>query len=73
MTLKMQNFPGSNYSQSNTASVAQTATIPVEQFTQQAFIRLRGRQATFKIESDRLGTRWILGSPRIEIQPDGRR
>ena len=73
MTLKMQNFPGSNYSQSNAASVAQTATVPVEQFTQQAFIRLRGRQATFKIESDRLGTRWILGSPRIEIQPDGRR
>jgi hypothetical protein len=73
MTLKMQNFPGSNYSQTNTSSVTQSATVPVEQFTQQAFIRLRGRQATFKVESDTVGTRWILGSPRIEIQPDGRR
>lgn len=73
MTLKMQNFPGANYSQTNNSTVVQSATIPVEQFTDQAFVRLRGRQATFRISSDMLGTRWILGSPRIEIQPDGRR
>jgi hypothetical protein len=73
MTLKMQNFPGSDYSQASASSVVQSATVPVEQFTQQAFVRLRGRQATFKIESDKVGTRWILGSPRLEIQPDGRR
>ena len=69
----MQNFPGSNYDQTSSSSVAQTATVPVEQFTEQAFVRLRGRQATFKVSSDEIGTRWILGSPRIEIQPDGRR
>ena len=73
MTLKMQNFPGSDYSQASSSPVAQSATVPVEQFTQQAFVRLRGRQATFKVESDKVGTRWILGSPRLEIQPDGRR
>ena len=73
MTLKMQNFPGSNYSQTSASSVVQSATVPVEQFTQQAFVRLRGRQATFKVESDKVGTRWILGSPRLDIQPDGRR
>ena len=73
MTLKMQNFPGSNYSQASASPVVQSATVPVEQFTEQAFVRLRGRQATFKIESDTVGTRWILGSPRLEIQPDGRR
>lgn len=73
MTLKMQNFPGSNYSQSQASPVTQTATVPVEQFTEQAFVRLRGRQATFRVESDKVGTRWILGSPRLEIQPDGRR
>jgi hypothetical protein len=73
MDLKMQNFPGSNYSQASSSSVAQSATVPVEQFTEQAFVRLRGRQATFKVSSDELGTRWILGSPRLEIQPDGRR
>lgn len=73
MTLKMQNFPGSNYSQASASPVVQSATVPVEQFTQQAFVRLRGRQATFRVESDKVGTRWILGSPRLEIQPDGRR
>ena len=73
MTLKMQNFPGSNYSQSRSGTVVQSATVPVEQFTEQAFLRLRGRQATFRIGSNQLGTRWILGTPRIEIQPDGRR
>jgi hypothetical protein len=73
MSLKMQNFPGSNYDQTSSSSVAQTATVPVEQFTEQAFVRLRGRQATFKVSSDEIGTRWILGSPRLEIQPDGRR
>ena len=73
MTLKMQNFPGANFSQTDSESVYQTATSPIEQFTEQVYVRLRGRQASFKIESDQLGTRWSLGSPRIEIQPDGRR
>ena len=73
MTLKMQNFPGSNYSQSKNGSVTQSATIPVEQFTEQMFLRLRGRQATFRVSANQLGTKWILGTPRIEIQSDGRR
>jgi len=73
MTLKMQNFPGSNYNKTTDSAVTRSATVPVEQFTTQAYVRLRGRQATFKIESNTLGTRWSLGSPRIEVQPDGRR
>lgn len=73
MTLKMQQFPGSNYSSSSTKAVDQTATVPIEQFTEQVFLRLRGRQATFRIASNKVGTRWSLGSPRIEIQPDGKR
>jgi hypothetical protein len=73
MTLKMQNFPGSNYNKTTDSPVTRSATVPVEQFTTQAYVRLRGRQATFKIESNTLGTRWSLGSPRLEIQPDGRR
>jgi hypothetical protein len=73
MTLKMQNFPGSNYSQTKASSVVQSATVPVEQFTEQVFVRLRGRQATFKVGSNKVGTKWILGSPRLDLQPDGRR
>ena len=73
MTFKVQNFPGSNYSTTTNSPVTQTATVPVEQFTEQAFMRLRGRQLTFRVGSNQVGTRWILGTPRVEIQPDGRR
>jgi len=73
LTLKMQAFPGSNYGNTSNSSVSQVATIPVEQFTEQAFVRLRGRQMSFKIESDRVGTAWNLGTPRVELQTDGKR
>jgi len=37
------------------------------------YTRLRGRQMAFRIESTALGVSWQLGSPRIDIRPDGRR
>ena len=45
----------------------------VQQFTGQVYTRLRGRQMSFKIDSNALGTTWQLGSPRIDIRNDGRR
>ena len=73
MTLKVRNFPGGNYLDSNASSVAKTASIPVEQFTEQVFVRLRGRSFAFRIESSDTGVAWRLGSPRVDIRPDGRR
>ena len=73
MTLKVRNFPGGNYLQSDSGSVAKTASVPVEQFTDQIFVRLRGRSFAFRIESDDTGIAWRLGSPRVEVRPDGRR
>lgn len=58
---------------SNSGTVTRTATVPIEQFTGQANIRVRGRQMSIKIESDSLGVKWQLGSPRIDLRPDGRR
>lgn len=55
------------------ATIQRIATAPVEEFTGQVFIRVRGRQMIFQLESDRLGTTWQLGAPRIDIKPDGRR
>lgn len=71
--LKTRNFPGGNYLQTNTKAVEKTATIPVEQFTQDAHVRLRGRSIAIKIDSNSTETAWRLGSPRIEIRPDGKR
>lgn len=58
---------------SNNAQVVRSAVVPIEQFTGQVFIRVRGRQFTFKIESNEIGTTWQLGSPRVDIRNDGRR
>jgi hypothetical protein len=55
------------------ATVTRTATIPVEQYTGQIYVRVRGRQLAMKIESNQLGATWQLGAPRIDIKQDGRR
>lgn len=55
------------------AAVTRTAVVPVEQFTGQVFVRVRGRQMSMKIESTGLGVNWQLGAPRIDVRLDGRR
>jgi hypothetical protein len=73
MTLKTQNFPGGAYLQSSDKDVVRTATVPVEQYTEQVFVRLRGRSFALRVESDETGVGWRLGSPRVDVRPDGRR
>jgi hypothetical protein len=58
---------------SSTANIQRIATAPIEEFTGQVFIRVRGRQMTFRIDSTQIGTQWQLGAPRIDIRQDGRR
>ena len=72
-TLKARNFPGGAYLQSNNKAVEKTASVPVEQFTQDAHVRLRGRSVAIRVDSDVTGTGWRLGSPRIDVRSDGRR
>jgi len=45
----------------------------VQQYTGQVYTRLRGRQLSFRVESNSLGTAWQLGNPRIDVKQDGRR
>lgn len=73
MTIKAQNFSGGNFVGSNDRLVSQTATVPIEQFTEQVYVRLRGRSISLRIESQCSCTAWRLGSPRIDVRPDGRR
>ena len=72
-TTQVRNFPGGNYLHSNAATTTRTATTPVEQFTEQVHLRLRGRSFAMKISSDASQVQWRLGSPRLDIRPDGRR
>ena len=57
----------------NYATVARTSTVPIEEFTGQVFVRVRGRQLAFKVQGQQLGLQWQLGAPRIDIRSDGRR
>lgn len=57
----------------NQATVTRSATVPIEQYTGQVFVRVRGRQMSLKIESDAVGVQWQLGSPRLDMRSDGRR
>lgn len=76
--LPMQNS-GSGYNTprsvagSDNAAVVRSATVPIEQFTGQVYVRVRGRQMILQVESNQLGCTWQLGSPRIDIRQDGRR
>ena len=57
----------------NAAGITRSATVPVEAYTNQLNVRVRGRQLSMKIASDQLGVQWQLGAPRLDMRPDGRR
>lgn len=71
--------PGSNYGSSDLPSVTSAqsyvgqSTYDVQQFTQFAYCRIRGRQMSLVISSNTTGVQWQLGVPRLDIRPDGRR
>jgi len=78
MTVGVRNFPGAASSTTNaegqtTAQDIVTSTATINQYTNQVFIRARGRQMNFKISSNDIGTQWQLGMPRVDARPDGLR
>ena len=71
------NSPKSVGGTSSDAEQAVTATqtypIDLDTYNGQIYIRVRGRQMALRITSNQIGTQWQLGSPRIDLRPDGRR
>jgi len=55
------------------ATINRITSTPVEEFTGQVFVRVRGRQMVFRVQGNQLGLQWQLGAPRIDIRSDGRR
>jgi len=78
-TLLPRQNPGSLYGESDLPTVTSAKSyvgqshFDVQEFTQYAYCRLRGRQMSLVIYSNTLGVQWGLGVPRIDIRPDGRR
>ena len=81
MTIGVRNFPGAVSSTTNAegestaelVTVTGTTTATINQYTNQVFIRARGRQMNFKISSTGVGVQWQLGMPRVDARPDGLR
>jgi hypothetical protein len=74
MTMRPKRFSGSAYA--NTASDTQSvisSSATIDQYTEQVFIRARGRQMALKVASSDLGVQWQLGSLRLDVRPDGKR
>lgn len=79
MTLMPMSNSGSGYNSplsegGNSANaVTRSATVPIEQYTGQVYVRIRGRQLAFKVASSELGVMWQLGTPRLDMKRSGRR
>ena len=79
MTLNPLQNSGSGYNNplseggNSAGTVTRSATAPVEAYTGQVNIRVRGRQMSMKIESTDTGVQWQLGHPRIDVRADGSR
>ena len=72
-SFKARDFPGGSVQSTDSGVVSRTATSPIETFTNTIDLRARGRSFAIRIESSALGTKWKLGSPRLDIKTDGRR
>ena len=76
LTFFTKNFPGKGFAQNQAGSVTQSvagSTSVIEQFTEELNLRLRGRSFSLKIDSSEKEVTWRLGTPKVDIRPDGRR
>jgi hypothetical protein len=79
LTLTPMQNSGSGYNNpqsvggTSNALITRSATVPIEAFTGQVFIRVRGRQMILTMESNQIGCTWQMGSHRLDIRQDGGR
>jgi len=73
ITLTPKNFPGGGVGTGDASTVTRSASTPVETYTKEAYIRLRGRSYVYRVENSSVGVRWRDGNPRVEARADGRR
>ena len=74
MTLYGLTNSGSGVTSEKARSVLKGSSYVItEEFTGQIYTRVRGRQMIIKNASNKIGTTWQLGAPRLDIRKDGRR
>lgn len=66
VTINVRNISAGSYLRSSTATF-------LDEEPQQLDFRLRGRQMSIKVSANQIDATWRLGSPRVDLRPDGRR
>jgi hypothetical protein len=73
MTIKPKRFSGTAF-ENQPSDTQPVIEVPISQtYTGQVFLRARGRQVAFRVDSADLGVQWQLGSVRLSVREDGRR
>jgi len=72
-TTTAKNFSGQIVEETASGNVVRQTVSGGHDYTDQLFLRLRGRTIALKVESDTTGVQWRLGTPRLDSRPDGRR
>jgi hypothetical protein len=78
MSIAVTKFPGAATSVSDVEGLPLSRDVVsttgfISRYTNEIFIRARGRQISFKIASNTVGTQWQLGATRLDSKPDGLR
>jgi hypothetical protein len=78
MGVQLTNFPGDTpapypFTEVGDQQAVVGTNVALDEYTEQLFIRKRGRQLSFFISSTSVGVNWQLGAVRMDIRPDGRR
>jgi len=76
ITITPRDYPGQAEGTDDASTITRTGTevigTSVEEYTEQAHIRVRGRALRYRIENSGTEIFWRDGTPRLEVRPDGR-
>ena len=72
-TVKARTHSGSGFTQTDSETSQRSSTSPVETYTDKLDLRVRGRTFALRVESTTVGTKFKLGTPQVNVVPDGRR
>jgi len=70
MTMQSRDFNGKAVTETVSGTVEESSS---DIYTNQVFLRARGRSVNFKIDNSNTGVKWRLGVPRLDARADGRR
>jgi hypothetical protein len=73
MTIRPKRFSGTSF-ENQPSDTQPVIEVPINQtYTGQVFLRARGRQVAFRVDSSELDVQWQLGSVRLSVREDGKR